>query len=221
MNSKTTSTAPVRLGGGQAKQKLLAFASLIALILVFTVLKPDAFMTRDNIIGILQSTTSGSAFARLSDIGISQELGGNLSVDSTKFNAALAQRDAFENLFRVDNTGTTTDGVAVKFKTFADGLLAAGSGLFKTKEDSLKRALDQNAKDTERLNAKISRIEQQKRHRGIDQRNVGAADPFDRYAGGQQAARLGAGRVQKRHLDRRRRAGHAHRLPGHGARQHP
>jgi ribose transport system permease protein len=46
-----------RLTGGQAKQKLLAFASLIALIAVFTVLKPDAFMTQDNIIGILQSTT--------------------------------------------------------------------------------------------------------------------------------------------------------------------
>lgn len=46
-----------RLSGGQAKQKLLAFASLIALLLVFTVLKPEAFMTRDNIIGILQSTT--------------------------------------------------------------------------------------------------------------------------------------------------------------------
>ncbi|OHC80639.1 MAG: ribose ABC transporter permease [Rhodoferax sp. RIFCSPLOWO2_12_FULL_60_11] len=46
-----------RLSGGQAKQKLLAFASLIALTAVFTVLKPDAFMTQDNIIGILQSTT--------------------------------------------------------------------------------------------------------------------------------------------------------------------
>lgn len=46
-----------RLSGDQAKQKLLAFASLIALIAVFTVLKPDAFMTQDNIIGILQSTT--------------------------------------------------------------------------------------------------------------------------------------------------------------------
>lgn len=46
-----------RLSGGQAKQKLLAFASLIALIVVFSVLKPDAFMTQDNIIGILQSTT--------------------------------------------------------------------------------------------------------------------------------------------------------------------
>jgi ribose transport system permease protein len=46
-----------RLLGGQAKQRLLAFASLIALLVVFTVLKPDAFMTQDNIIGILQSTT--------------------------------------------------------------------------------------------------------------------------------------------------------------------
>jgi ribose transport system permease protein len=46
-----------RLSGGQAKQKLLAFASLIALIGIFTALKPDAFMTQDNIIGILQSTT--------------------------------------------------------------------------------------------------------------------------------------------------------------------
>ncbi|MCX8521037.1 MAG: ABC transporter permease, partial [Rhodoferax sp.] len=46
-----------RLSSGQAKQKLLAFASLIALILIFTALKPEAFMTQDNIIGILQSTT--------------------------------------------------------------------------------------------------------------------------------------------------------------------
>ena len=46
-----------KISSGQAKQKLLAFASLIALILIFTALKPDAFMTQDNIIGILQSTT--------------------------------------------------------------------------------------------------------------------------------------------------------------------
>jgi len=46
-----------RLTGDQARQKLLAFASLLVLIAVFSALKPDAFMTRDNIIGILQSTT--------------------------------------------------------------------------------------------------------------------------------------------------------------------
>ena len=53
---KTTSWL-ARISGGQAKQKLLAFGSLIALMVVFTILKPDAFMTEDNIIGILQSTT--------------------------------------------------------------------------------------------------------------------------------------------------------------------
>jgi ribose transport system permease protein len=53
---KTTSWL-ARISGGQAKQKLLAFGSLIALMVVFSILKPDAFMTDDNIIGILQSTT--------------------------------------------------------------------------------------------------------------------------------------------------------------------
>jgi ribose transport system permease protein len=54
---QTSASWLARLSGGQAKQKLLAFASLIALLAIFTVLKPDAFMTQDNIIGILQSTT--------------------------------------------------------------------------------------------------------------------------------------------------------------------
>ena len=49
--------APAAAADSQAKQKLLAFASLIALIVIFSVLKPDAFFTTDNIIGILQSTT--------------------------------------------------------------------------------------------------------------------------------------------------------------------
>lgn len=56
-DSSPTTSWLTRLSGGQAKQKLLAFASLIALMVVFTILKPDAFMTEDNIIGILQSTT--------------------------------------------------------------------------------------------------------------------------------------------------------------------
>jgi ribose transport system permease protein len=57
----TQATSPfswlTRFFGAQAQQKLLAFASLIALIVVFSVLKPEAFMTQDNLIGILQSTT--------------------------------------------------------------------------------------------------------------------------------------------------------------------
>lgn len=44
-----------RLGNG--KQMALAFASLIALIAIFSALKPDSFMTTQNFIGILQATT--------------------------------------------------------------------------------------------------------------------------------------------------------------------
>jgi ribose transport system permease protein len=57
MSKDTQTSLLARLWGGQAKQKLLAFASLLALVLIFTALKPEAFMTQDNIIGILQSTT--------------------------------------------------------------------------------------------------------------------------------------------------------------------
>jgi ribose transport system permease protein len=53
MTTKTPAAAP----DSQAKQKLLAFASLIVLMVIFSMLKPDAFFTTDNIIGILQSTT--------------------------------------------------------------------------------------------------------------------------------------------------------------------
>ncbi|MEY4748499.1 MAG: hypothetical protein RIQ60_713, partial [Pseudomonadota bacterium] len=41
---------------GQAKQKLLAFASLIAMIVFFSAMRPDAFMATDNFMAILQST---------------------------------------------------------------------------------------------------------------------------------------------------------------------
>lgn len=56
--SNAATPAPTRtVWSSQTKQKLLALASLIALIVVFSILRPNAFMTTDNFIGILQSTT--------------------------------------------------------------------------------------------------------------------------------------------------------------------
>lgn len=58
MTNQKPLSSPLRLrGGSQATQKMLAFSSLIALFVVFSILKPDAFMTLDNVIAILQSTT--------------------------------------------------------------------------------------------------------------------------------------------------------------------
>ncbi len=109
--------------------------------------------------GILQASTTGSAYARLADIGITQQLGGNLAVNSGKLGTALDTKlDDVKALFRADNGNPATNGVALKFKTFTAGLLAT-DGFFKSKDDSLKRALDANAKDTTRVNEKVARVE--------------------------------------------------------------
>ena len=119
---------------------------------------PIAIGLQNALRGILQSTTAGSAYKRLADIGITQALGGDLVVDNTKLNAALANGDEVKKLFKADNGNAATNGVAVKFKAFTAGLLSV-SGLFSSTDASLKRSLAANAKDQNKLNAKITRDE--------------------------------------------------------------
>lgn len=108
--------------------------------------------------GMLQSESKGSVFSRLSDIGIRAELGGNLSVDSTKLGSALDNGDEVKKLFTTDNNSTLTNGFALKLKKFSEGLLSA-SGFFSTKDASLKRTLEANSKDQTKLNDKVTRVE--------------------------------------------------------------
>ncbi len=119
--------------------------------------------------GILQSSTSGSAYQRLNDVGITQQLGGNLAIDSSKLDAAVNNGDALKNLLRIDNSNPLTNGVASKFSVFAKGLLAT-DGMFSSKDSSLKRSLDLNAKDQTRLTEKVARIEAQlnRRYSALD-----------------------------------------------------
>ena len=108
--------------------------------------------------GVLQSTTAGSVYKRLAEVGITSGLGGNLVVDSSKLDTALKNGDEVKKLFTTDNSNTLTNGFALKFKKFSDGLLATG-GFFNTKDASLKRSLEANSKDQTRLNEKVTRVE--------------------------------------------------------------
>ena len=108
--------------------------------------------------GILQSTTTGSTYKRLADIGITQQLGGGLAVAGAKLDAALANGDEVKKLFKADNGNVLTNGVAMKFKAFSTGLLAT-DGLFSSKDASLKRSLDLNAREQTQVNAKAARVE--------------------------------------------------------------
>lgn len=107
----------------------------------------------------VQSVTSGGTFSRLSDVGIAAVRGGNLEINSTKLSTALEQPDALKTLFSSTGTGSA-EGIAVRLKSVTTALLST-EGFFKRKDDSLNRMLDENAKDQERVNNKVSRIETQ------------------------------------------------------------
>lgn len=107
----------------------------------------------------IQSVTSGGgAFKRLADIGLTQQLGGDLTLDSTKFNKALTENpDDLKNLFR--NTGSgSAEGIAVKIKAVTTNLLSA-DGFFKSKDDTLQLSLKRNAKDQATVNDKVDAFE--------------------------------------------------------------
>lgn len=55
--NQVKSAKPARRGIGQAKQVLLAFASLIVMFLFFSAMRPESFMAIDNFMAILQSTS--------------------------------------------------------------------------------------------------------------------------------------------------------------------
>ncbi len=105
----------------------------------------------------VQSVTTGSAFARLSDVGIAVQRGGNLEVDSGKLSKAMENMDELKAMFSSTAAGSG-EGIAVRLKGLTSTLLAS-DGFFKSKDDTLKRALDNNADDQTRVNEKASRVE--------------------------------------------------------------
>jgi len=114
---------------------------------------------------MLSSATTGGTYTRLADIGVSQLQGGNLEIDSTKLTAALeANLTDVKNLFKADHGNTDASGVALKFKNFTSGALAA-TGAFSSKDTSLKSQLAANGKDQTRVNDKVTRFEKALRTR--------------------------------------------------------
>jgi flagellar hook-associated protein 2 len=106
----------------------------------------------------VQSLTTGSSvFGRLSDVGIAVQRGGNLEIDSGKLSTALENVDELKAMFSSSTTGSA-EGIAVRIKSLTTALLAS-DGFFQSKDDTLKRALDNNAADQARVNDKAARVE--------------------------------------------------------------
>ncbi len=102
-------------------------------------------------------STGSSVYGRLSDVGISVLRGGNLEINSSKLSAALQNMDELKTLFSNPTAGSA-EGIAVRFKGLTKTLLAS-EGFFQSKDATLKRSLENNARDQVRVNEKASRVE--------------------------------------------------------------
>lgn len=111
---------------------------------------------------LLGSSSTGSSFSRLADVGLEMQRGGLLTLSSSKLDTALKDPTNLAALFTTDNTGTANDGFGLKIKAFADGLLAT-DGTVSAKSDSLQTALKRNSKDQDKLNARVALVEKRLR----------------------------------------------------------
>jgi flagellar hook-associated protein 2 len=104
------------------------------------------------------SMSSGSAYKRLSDVGIERQLDGTLSLNTVRFSTAANNGTELQKLFITNNSNTLTDGFALKFKNFAAGALATGGSVV-SKSAALQKKLDLNGVEQTRVNDRAAAVE--------------------------------------------------------------
>jgi flagellar hook-associated protein 2 len=104
------------------------------------------------------SVSNGSSYQRLADVGLTRQLDGSLTMDTTKLAAAANNGAELQKLFTLDNNNPATNGFALKFKTLAQGVLATG-GSVKNKSVALDGVLKRNQEDQDRITARADAFE--------------------------------------------------------------
>ncbi|KAB7613583.1 flagellar filament capping protein FliD [Verminephrobacter eiseniae] len=129
-----------------------------------------ALALQNSLLHVLQSvSTSGGAFQRLADVGITQQLGGALSVDTGRLNRALAERPGDVKNLLSSTGGGSANGIAVQMKALTSALLS-GTGFFQSKYDTLQQSLARNSRDQAQVNAAADAFEQRitQRYNALD-----------------------------------------------------
>jgi flagellar hook-associated protein 2 len=106
-------------------------------------------------------TNIAGGIGRLSDLGVSIQKDGTLALDSTKFNAALADPDKDVAAFFTQTT-SNNQGIAVRFNTLLTSLIGSNS-LIAAKTDGINSSIKNLQKQTDTLNLRLTQIE--KRYR--------------------------------------------------------
>ncbi len=123
---------------------------------------------------VLGSVSTGSAYQRLSDVGIERQLDGSLSLNTTKLSAAANNGTELQKLFIADNKNNQTNGFARKFSDLAKGVLSTGGSVV-NKAKALQKNLDLNAVEQTRVNDRAGAVEARlrKQYTALDTKMAG------------------------------------------------
>ena len=106
---------------------------------------------------------ASSVFSTLSGIGVEYQKDGTLKVNDTKLSAAVGNLSELQKaLTRNDGTGANTNGFITRLSAWTDTLLSA-TGTIPTQTHSIQARIDANSKDQDRMNTKLTLVEQRMR----------------------------------------------------------
>jgi flagellar hook-associated protein 2 len=109
----------------------------------------------------LTQMTSGAAagFSTLSSLGLSVQRDGSLLLDSSRFNAALANPSAVATAFTNDDVGESNDGFAVRINALTTALTGT-DGLIESRTEGLRAAIRRQDDQITRLEDRVARTEE-------------------------------------------------------------
>lgn len=104
-----------------------------------------------------QSFGGTGSYHMLTDIGLSIDSTGGLTVNSAKLSAAITghQADVKALFSNLDNDTPGNMGLAQRFKTFTDNMLSI-DGAISTRTDGLQKAINNNSKQQTTMEARIA-----------------------------------------------------------------
>ena len=116
---------------------------------------------------IVGSSSTGSTYSRLSEVGLEQQADGSLKLNAAKLTTALSDVSNLKNLFATDNSNSATNGFGLKVRDFARRLVKF-DGTVATKSTALQGAISRNATEQDRVTQRASRMEVQLRKQYSD-----------------------------------------------------
>jgi flagellar hook-associated protein 2 len=150
----------------------------------------SAVRSLQNQLRTLTQSASGasSALTRLSSAGIEIQRDGSLLVNTTKFNAALADPAVVAAAFSNDEAGEANDGFGVRFRSLTTTLTGTG-GLLDSRSEGLRNQIKRQDDQIARLETRVASAEARllRQYNALDS-NIGKLNSLGSYVNQQVTA---------------------------------